>query len=170
MDLLFGFSGRIGRGQWWLGQLVISLLFIVGAVAIYNGGVAAGGLGILLLIGVMIIGCVWINLAVCVKRFHDRAKSGYWFFINFVPIIGPVWLLVECGFLAGSPGSNSYGPPSGSGGNHDDLVAEVASAHANPELARRVTPAARPAPAAPRRTAPASRHPAQLGFGRRGLT
>jgi uncharacterized membrane protein YhaH (DUF805 family) len=28
----------------------------------------------------------------------------------FVPIIGAIWLLVECGFLRGTEGPNNYGP------------------------------------------------------------
>jgi uncharacterized membrane protein YhaH (DUF805 family) len=27
-----------------------------------------------------------------------------------VPIIGPIWALVECGFLRGTEGPNAYGP------------------------------------------------------------
>jgi uncharacterized membrane protein YhaH (DUF805 family) len=28
-----------------------------------------------------------------------------------VPIIGSIWLLIELGFLAGTPGANRFGPP-----------------------------------------------------------
>jgi hypothetical protein len=58
--------------------------------------------------------CYWINVAITVKRYHDRNKSGIWFLVIFVPFIGGIWQLVECGFLAGSSGSNDYGPRSGS--------------------------------------------------------
>jgi uncharacterized membrane protein YhaH (DUF805 family) len=28
----------------------------------------------------------------------------------FVPVIGGLWYLIECGFLRGTPGPNAYGP------------------------------------------------------------
>ena len=34
------------------------------------------------------------NLSSLVRRLHDTGKSGFWFFIGWLPIIGPIWLLV----------------------------------------------------------------------------
>jgi uncharacterized membrane protein YhaH (DUF805 family) len=31
--------------------------------------------------------------------------------ILFVPSVGAIWLLIELGFLAGTPRPNRYGPP-----------------------------------------------------------
>ena len=62
-----------------------------------------------LLIVFLIIG-FWVNLATITKRFHDRNKSGWWTALAFVPLIGTLWILVECGFLKGSRGDNKYGP------------------------------------------------------------
>ena len=53
---------------------------------------------------------LWISLAVAVKRYHDRNKSGWWVLIALVPVIGGIWYLIEAGFLAGTPGPNDYGP------------------------------------------------------------
>ena len=52
----------------------------------------------------------WISLAVGVKRWHDRNKSGWWMLIILVPVIGSLWYLIECGFLKGTTGPNTYGP------------------------------------------------------------
>ena len=52
---------------------------------------------------------IWPSLAVQAKRWHDRNKSAWWILINFVPIIGPLWSLIENGFLPGDIGSNKYG-------------------------------------------------------------
>ena len=48
------------------------------------------------------------GIAVLVRRLHDVGKSGWWYFIVFIPIIGVIWLLV---LLAtdSNPGSNEYG-------------------------------------------------------------
>lgn len=43
------------------------------------------------------------------RRLHDIGKSGAWFLISFIPIIGWIWILVlVC--LEGTPGANQYGP------------------------------------------------------------
>jgi uncharacterized membrane protein YhaH (DUF805 family) len=53
---------------------------------------------------------IWPALALQVKRWHDRDKSGWWVLIAFIPIIGAFWVLIECGFLDGTPGPNRFGP------------------------------------------------------------
>jgi uncharacterized membrane protein YhaH (DUF805 family) len=62
---------------------------------------------VLLLFGILV---TWISIAVGIKRFHDRNKSGVWILIIFVPVIGGLWYLIECGFLRGTVGPNDYGP------------------------------------------------------------
>ena len=49
-------------------------------------------------------------IIVHIKRFHDRNKSGWWLLIGLIPIIGAIWLLIELGFLTGTPGPNRFGP------------------------------------------------------------
>jgi uncharacterized membrane protein YhaH (DUF805 family) len=67
-------------------------------------------LGALLIIG-------WISLALCVKRWHDRGKSGWWHLITFVPMIGVAWASGELALMPGTRGDNRYGPPGGTGGS-----------------------------------------------------
>src|SRR5262249_41639560 len=120
MNLLFGFSGRIGRLQWWLAQLAILGVLVVAVVLIMMSVDPTKTefedlpSSVFLILAATAVLAIWINVACTVKRFHDRNKSGFWFFIVFVPYIGGLWQIVECGFLAGSPGDNNYGPPSGS--------------------------------------------------------
>ncbi len=54
----------------------------------------------------------WSSLAISTKRWHDRNKSGWWFFINLIPLIGPLWAIIETGFLRGTYGENYYGSDS----------------------------------------------------------
>ena len=53
---------------------------------------------------------VWISFAGIAKRFHDRGKSGHMAWIAFIPYVGGIWILVECGCLQGTVGPNQYGP------------------------------------------------------------
>lgn len=48
------------------------------------------------------------GLAVLVRRLHDVDKSGWWFFISLIPIVGAIWLLILL-FTEGTPGTNQYG-------------------------------------------------------------
>jgi uncharacterized membrane protein YhaH (DUF805 family) len=55
-----------------------------------------------------IIYCVAIfipSISILVRRLHDIGKSGAWFFIAFVPLIGSIWLLV---LLCTPTNSNQY--------------------------------------------------------------
>ena len=48
-----------------------------------------------------------------VTRLHDRGHSAHWLWFFLLPIVGPVLLVVQAGFLAGEPGPNAYGSPEG---------------------------------------------------------
>lgn len=63
---------------------------------------------LLIMVGYVLMG--WVSLALTVKRWHDRDKSGFWVFITLVPLIGSIWHMVETSFLPGVPGPNRYGP------------------------------------------------------------
>ncbi|HLY77843.1 MAG TPA: DUF805 domain-containing protein [Caulobacteraceae bacterium] len=135
MQLLFSFNGRIRRTNYWLGAIgagfavsaVFWILFFIlggaGALAagavngngntVNSAGAAAGaGVGIVLFILFLayFVLMMWISLALQIKRWHDRDKSGVWVFINFIPLVGGIWALIECGFMDGTMGPNKYGP------------------------------------------------------------
>jgi len=129
MNFLFGFSGRIGRGGWWLGELIVFLVL----VALFAILAASLGSGIprsafesrevlnyispsaIAVMCSLVALSTWINVAVTVKRYHDRGKSGWWFLIVLIPYVGGLWQLVECGFLRGSDGLNVYDAPDDDG-------------------------------------------------------
>lgn len=104
--MLFGLSGRLGRLPWWIATLLADLgLGVVDAIF----GLPRPSVFFLLL---LVPPLIWISFAVQVKRWHDRDKSGWWFLLNFLPIIGWLWVLIECGFLPGTPGPNRFGDES----------------------------------------------------------
>ena len=59
---------------------------------------------------VLILLFLWPALAIYAKRWHDRGKSGWWTLIILVPVVGGIWILVELGCLSGTDGPNQYGP------------------------------------------------------------
>jgi len=116
MDLFLSLNGRIGRGKWWLGFIIlfivqIVLMGILGAMGMLEidpvtlAPTSSYWISLLLLT----IITIWPSICIYGKRFHDRNKSAWWIMIAFVPIIGALWLLIECGFLRGTEGSNDFG-------------------------------------------------------------
>jgi uncharacterized membrane protein YhaH (DUF805 family) len=111
-QLLFSFNGRIRRLHYWMGAIGIGVVYAIVVTVLTmlmrNGGVMSMIAGIIGL--VVLIAIIWAGLALQIKRWHDRDKSWVWIFITLIPIVGPIWSLVECGFLDGTPGPNKYGP------------------------------------------------------------
>jgi uncharacterized membrane protein YhaH (DUF805 family) len=104
-EILFSFRGRIPRKTYWLyGVLgLIGFSFVTGALL----GIAGVPEGIASALPSLLI--LWPSFAVSIKRWHDRDKAGWWVLINFVPVIGFLWALVENGFLRGTAGPNRFG-------------------------------------------------------------
>jgi len=117
-SLLFSFQGRINRAKFWLVHVVMWVVVLVvfgtilGSAAVSSDPQAAlqsvGVVGGLILLVVYIL-ALWIGLAIAAKRWHDRNKSAWWILIVFVPAVGGLWYLIECGFLKGTPGPNKFG-------------------------------------------------------------
>lgn len=174
MNFLFGFSGRMGRGEWWLGQLFVLFLTIVAAVvAVISLGpnVPRSAFKSVELLrymstsAVMAIFClavlaIWVNIAVTIKRFHDRGKPGVWFLVMFVPYIGSLWQLIECGFLRGTDCRNDYDTPSG--GHPASEGRQVARVFTQPNSVSR-----EPGIAGPTVPATSRRPTGPTGFGKR---
>ncbi|HVZ42041.1 MAG TPA: DUF805 domain-containing protein [Candidatus Kapabacteria bacterium] len=94
-QLYFSLDGRISRSTYWLRfwlpvwAISIVLILVSGGASRHNGATVALAIWFLLII--------WPTIAVEVKRWHDRGKSGVWFFMHFVPLIGFWWVLVGSG-------------------------------------------------------------------------
>jgi uncharacterized membrane protein YhaH (DUF805 family) len=118
-NLLFSPQGRVNRAKFWLVALGIFVIEVV-LFAVLGGGAVMSGdperaldaLGPIAGIVIFVFGVIatWVSIVVGMKRFHDRNKSGWWILIIFVPVIGGLWYLIECGFLKGTSGPNNYGP------------------------------------------------------------
>jgi uncharacterized membrane protein YhaH (DUF805 family) len=106
--LLFSFEGRISRKPYWMFILGVIIVNIIIAVLAAMLGDMVG----MIISIVVAIAMIWSGLAVSVKRWHDRDKSGWWVLIGLIPLIGTIWVLVECGFLRGTEGQNRFGADS----------------------------------------------------------
>jgi uncharacterized membrane protein YhaH (DUF805 family) len=104
-QVLFSLRGRIPRKTWWAyGVLGLTLFGAHAYMLLTIAGMRPANSE--MLVNVLVF---WPALALLVKRWHDRGKTGWWVLLNLVPVLGFVWTFVECGLLRGSVGANRYG-------------------------------------------------------------
>jgi len=103
------FSGRARRKEYWFFALinwVISMvLYLIDIYILTNISES----GFTWLSTIYALAVVIPGLAVFVRRLHDTNRSGWWFFIAFIPLIGAIVLLVFV-LQNSTPGENKYGP------------------------------------------------------------
>ena len=98
-------SGRVNRKEFWLYYF---LPFLAGYMAVYFVGSTVGLAGDIALV-ICSIAVLWPVWCVTTKRLHDRNKSAWWQLVGFIPLAGPIFLLVQHA-LPSTPGENRYGP------------------------------------------------------------
>lgn len=102
------FSGRAQRAEYWyfilFNFLVSMALILIDSVI---GPLTYGGVG--LFHSVYALAVLLPSIAVLVRRLHDIGRTGWWFFIGLVPLVGFIVLLVFT-VTDSEPGENIYGP------------------------------------------------------------
>ena len=93
-SILFSFEGRVPRRVYWGVTLAISFIFFAATSIVFAVFDEGSGLLVIALL-LLFIPIIWISLAIQIKRWHDRDKSGYWMFINIIPYIGSIWAFIE---------------------------------------------------------------------------
>jgi uncharacterized membrane protein YhaH (DUF805 family) len=103
------FSGRAGRGEfwWWVLAMVLAFIVVSGLDGLLFDSDEAGGGP---LSAVLVLATFLPHLAVSARRLHDIDRTGWWLLLSFVPVVGTLVLLYFY-VLAGTPGSNRFGPP-----------------------------------------------------------
>ncbi|MBK7062046.1 MAG: DUF805 domain-containing protein [Rubrivivax sp.] len=97
--------GRIDRATFWRhGVFALSGLALLLRLLLDIARVPAEwvdqGLSLLL---------AWPLLAISAKRWHDRDRPAWWVLVLLIPVAGVLWLLLDNGFVRGTPGRNRYG-------------------------------------------------------------
>jgi uncharacterized membrane protein YhaH (DUF805 family) len=97
------FAGRSRRMEYWMYVLIsAAVVLVLGLVNV------AMGADVPAIPAVYTLSVLLPSLAVTVRRLHDTGRSGWWFLILLVPIVGAIVLLV---FMA-TPGdemANRFG-------------------------------------------------------------
>lgn len=97
------FNGRARRQEYWMFALFNIIALIIVAVVDFAIGTYP------LLYAVYALAVFLPGLGVLVRRLHDTGRSGWWFLIILIPLVGAIILIV---FLAteGNQTDNEYGP------------------------------------------------------------
>lgn len=116
----FDFSGRSSRSEYWYFMLLFVTVIIIAYAMMFASGALEPGFdpdvndpGALFYVGTFGFGIFAVAslipaIAVEVRRWHDQEKSGWFWFIRFIPLVGGIIVLVfMC--MAGTTGSNKYG-------------------------------------------------------------
>jgi len=108
-QLVFSSEGRIRRRTYWLYGITVAILSWIALgidtlLGTYNSDSGFGVVQVIFSLVVLIPG-----IMVCIKRAHDRDRSGWFILIIFVPILN-LWPAIELGFIGGTNGPNKYGP------------------------------------------------------------
>lgn len=103
------FRGRASRMQFWFFSLVsgaigLALWYVDQFTGLYS---ESWNLGALSTVFGLATALPWA--AVTVRRLHDAGRSGWWYFIDLVPVIGGFWMFGLL-LLPSQPGTNKYGP------------------------------------------------------------
>jgi uncharacterized membrane protein YhaH (DUF805 family) len=117
------YRGRASRSAFWwfdLFQVVVGIaVYLIVGLLVFgsNGGGSGAGSGqrhvssaghfVFLIVLVYLCSFAVPGLALLVRRLHDTGKSGWWVFIGFLPVAGPIIMLIFT-VTAGTPGPNRY--------------------------------------------------------------
>lgn len=105
------FNGRARRAEYWffsLGSFLMLIAFyFIGIVGAFSQSMVltVAGIGLYLLLS---LGLLVPSIAVAVRRLHDLNKSGWYYLIGLIPLVGPIILLVWF-FTDGDRFVNKYG-------------------------------------------------------------
>ena len=105
----FVIKGRASRSEYWFLQLLFTPLAMY--VGFWSDPVSAGTIDPppLYILSTIIVLFLFIpSITSQIRRFHDKDKSGWFIFINIIPLIG--WLIALVMLLdKGTPGKNRFG-------------------------------------------------------------
>ncbi len=104
-------GGRSSRSEFWWAGLILAMItigynfvwgFIVSAIPILN-------IPFMVLWWAFSAGTFLPTMMLSVRRLHDIGWCGAWIFINLIPVVGPILMLIFT-LLPSEPCANRYGP------------------------------------------------------------
>ena len=98
------FSGRATRSEYW--YVVLFTLIVEMAISIVFGLISPEITSVVS--GIYALATLIPNFAIVWRRLHDIGRSGGWYFIGLVPLVG--WIILLVFFCKDSDADNRFGP------------------------------------------------------------
>ena len=103
------FSGRARRSELWFSFLFVFLASFAGGLIDSLIGAATGS-PIYIVAALINLAVIIPWIAVSVRRLHDINKSGLWYFLYLIPIVGSIMFIIF-GVQDTDPAANEWGQP-----------------------------------------------------------
>ena len=116
-DNYANFKGRARRKEYWMYNLIFTVLFIALMTIMFSvlsfsdeTGIETGpGVYLTVILVIVFLFAHFIpSIALTVRRLHDTGKSGWWYLIVFVPYLGNFVIFIFT-LIDGDRGDNKYG-------------------------------------------------------------
>lgn len=107
----FRAHGRLTRSGFWLRHVSIvpiGLWLVIAAAEILGGPYDLP----------LVVAFVLLLVSIWGRRLHDRGRSAWWLLATLVPVLGPLFLIVECGLRGSSPMAAKFGAEPGLRGDY----------------------------------------------------
>ncbi len=110
MSIGFKMNGRIGRKEYLISSLMVTLLAVAASIAALSFalGNSQSDTPNVIAIAATLVSYV-MQSALMVRRFHDLGKPGWHYWLTLVPFYN-LYVGVILLFTQGAKGSNQYGP------------------------------------------------------------
>jgi uncharacterized membrane protein YhaH (DUF805 family) len=93
--------GRVNRAKYWLGSLLLTVMYIIPYVIFESIESGIGPLAAFI--------TIYPSLMLAIKRAHDLDRSGHFCWLLLVPLVNLVPTIM-LGFCKGTTGPNRFGP------------------------------------------------------------
>lgn len=103
------FRGRARRSEFWYFVLFNVIVSIVLSIIDAIIGLRIGDANVGILSSIYGLAVLIPTIAVWVRRLHDTGRSGWWYLLILIPLIGIIVLIVFA-VQDSQPGDNQYGP------------------------------------------------------------
>ena len=104
------FSGRAPRSEfWWFMLFLLLANFAIGILDALLFGRTADGSPVSVLGALFSLAVLLPSIAVGVRRLHDLDKSGWWYLLILIPLVGTL-VLIFFFVQKGTEGPNRFGP------------------------------------------------------------